>query len=164
MMKVLEQLKKRSKDIASIAFFVGSGFMLVIGALLILDFFYPEIFQDTHVDSNSLGVVFPALYFGVPLFISGIVVCLVRLAAVLSRRAGIAFKNLLRWGSLLLMLLGLLTLWHPVIGMSGQGATDLPVMIAGIMLLSSGVVSFLIALTVALRKSDVDIRAMRFPQ
>ncbi len=48
------------------------------------------------------------------------------------------------------MLFGILTLWHPVVGMSSAEVINLPVNIAGIMLLISGIILFLIAMTMML--------------
>jgi hypothetical protein len=144
-MNLLIQFKKRRKGIVAVALLVGSGLILVLGALLILNLWYPQIFQGTFAGSNSLGAVFPALYFGVPLLTSNIVVFLIRLAVVLSRRTGVAFSTLLGRGGLILLLLGGLTLWHPVIIMSSEGVIELPLVIAGVMLLISGGVSLLIA-------------------
>ncbi|SRR6266704_866368 len=140
-----EQLKKRRKGIVAVALLVGCGLIVVLGALLILILWYPQIFQGTFAGSNSLGAVFPALYFGIPLLASNIVVVLIRLAVVISRRTGIAFSALLGRGSIILMFLGLLTLWHPAIIMSSEGVIELPLVIAGVMLLISGGVSLLIA-------------------
>jgi serine/threonine protein kinase len=144
------QVKKRRKSIISVAVFAGAGLLLVCSALLILNLWYPNILQDPYVNASSLSAVFPALYFGVPLLTSGIMVCLMRLAIGISKRTGIASRTVLWQGSLLLMLFGVLTLWHPVVGMSSAGVINLPVNIAGIMLLISGIIPFLIAMTMML--------------
>jgi len=144
------QVKKRRKSIISVAVFAAAGLLLVCSALLILNLWYPNILQDPYVNASSLSAVFPALYFGVPLLTSGIMVCLMRLAIGISKRTGIASRTVLWQGSLLLMLFGVLTLWHPVVGMSSAGVINLPVNIAGIMLLISGIIPFLIAVTVML--------------
>ncbi len=136
---------KRRKSIVSIAILVCAGLILVLVSLLILNLWYPNILQEMYTDSNALGAVFPAIYFGIPLLISASVVCLIRLAVAISRRTGIAFSAVSRRGSLVLMLLGVLTLWHPGIGTSSDGA-----IITGIMLLVSGGVLFLIAITTAI--------------
>jgi len=144
------QVKKRRKSIISVAVFAGAGLILVCSALLILNLWYPNILQDPYVNASSLSAVFPALYFGVPLLTSGIMVCLMRLAIGISKRTGIASRTVLWQGSLLLMLCGVLTLWHPVVGMSSAGVINLPMDIAGIMLLISGIIPFLIAMTMML--------------
>jgi len=144
------QIKKRRKSIISVAVFAGAGLLLVCSAVLILNLWYPNILQDPYVNASSLSAVFPALYFGVPLLTSGIMVCLMRLAIGISKRTGIASRTVLWQGSLLLMLFGVLTLWHPVVGMSSAGVINLPVNIAGIMLLISGIIPFLIAVTMML--------------
>jgi len=144
------QVKKRRKSIISVAVFAAAGLLLVCSALLILNLWYPNILQDPYVNASSLSAVFPALYFGVPLLTSGIMVCLMRLAIGISKRTGIASRTVLWQGSLLLMLFGVLTLWHPVVGMSSAGVINLPVNIAGIMLLISGIIPFLIAVTMML--------------
>jgi serine/threonine protein kinase len=144
------QLKKRIKSIISVAVFAGAGLILVCSALLILNLWYPNILRGTYANASSLSAVFPALYFGVPLLTSGIVVCLMRLAIGISKRTGVASRTVLWQGSLLLMLFGVLTLWHPMVGMSSAEAINLPVNIAGIMLLISGIISFLIAITMTL--------------
>ena len=144
------QLKKRRKSIISVAVFAGAGLILVCSALLILNLWYPNIHRDTYANASSLSAVFPALYFGVPLLTSGIVVCLMRLAIGISKRTGVASRTVLWQGSLLLMLFGVLTLWHPMVGTSSAEAINLPVSIAGIMLLISGTIPFLIAITMTL--------------
>lgn len=151
-----EQLKKRRKGIVAVALLVGCGLILVLGALLILILWYPQIFQGTFAGSNSLGAVFPALYFGVPLLTINIVVFLIRLAVVISRRTGVAFSTLLGRGSIILIFLGLLTLWHPVIIMNSEGAIELLFAIAGAMLLISGGVSLLIAWAFVLWKAGLN--------
>ena len=144
------QIKKRRKSIISVAVFAGAGLLLVCSAVLILNLWYPNILQDPYVNASSLSAVFPALYFGVPLLTSGIMVCLMRLAIGISKRTGIASRTVLWQGSLLLMLFGVLTLWHPMVGMSSAGVINLPMNIAGIMLLISGIIPFLIAITMML--------------
>jgi serine/threonine protein kinase len=144
------QVKKRRKSIISVAVFAGAGLLLVCSAVLILNLWYPNILQDPYVNASSLSAVFPALYFGVPLLTSGIMVCLMRLAIGISKRTGIASRTVLWQGSLLLMLFGVLTLWHPMVGMSSAGVINLPMNIAGIMLLISGIIPFLIAITMML--------------
>ena len=119
-------------------------------ALLILTLCYPNILQGTYANASSLSAVFPALYFGVPLLTSGIVVCLARLAIAISRRSGIASRTVLWQGSLLLVLCGVLALWHTVVGMSGAGAIHLPLGIVGMMLVISGILSLLIAIAMVL--------------
>ena len=144
------QVKKRRKSIISVAVFAAAGLLLVCSALLILNLWYPNILQDPYVNASSLSAVFPALYFGVPLLTSGIMVCLMRLAIGISKRTGIASRTVLWQGSLLLMLFGVLTLWHPMVGMSSAGVINLPMNIAGMMLLISGIIPFLIAITMML--------------
>jgi len=144
------QVKKRRKSIISVAVFAAAGLLLVCSAVLILNLWYPNILRDPYTNASSLSAVFPALYFGVPLLTSGIMVCLMRLAIGISKRTGIASRTVLWQGSLLLMLFGILTLWHPVVGMSSAGVINLPVNIAGIMLLISGIILFLIAMTMML--------------
>ncbi len=144
------QVKKRRKSIISVAVFAAAGLLLVCSAVLILNLWYPNILRDPYTNASSLSAVFPALYFGVPLLTSGIMVCLMRLAIGISKRTGIASRTVLWQGSLLLMLFGVLTLWHPVVGMSSAGVINLPVNIAGIMLLISGIILFLIAMTMML--------------
>jgi serine/threonine protein kinase len=73
------QFKKSRKSIISVAVFTGAGLILVFSALLILNLWYPNILKGTYANASSLSAVFPALYFGVPLLTSGIVVCLARL-------------------------------------------------------------------------------------
>jgi hypothetical protein len=133
-----------------VAVFAGSGLILVFSALLILSLWYPNILKGTYANASSLSAVFPALYFGVPLLTSGIVVCLARLAIGISRRTGIASRTLLWQGSLLLMLFGVLTLWHSMVGMSSAKAINLPLSIVGMMLLISGILSLLIAIAMML--------------
>ena len=144
------QFKKRRKSIISVAVFTGAGLLLVFSALLILNLWYPNILKGTYANASSLSAVFPALYFGVPLLTSGIVACLARLAIGISRRTGIASRTLLWQGSLLLVLFGVLTLWHPMVGMSSAKAINLPLSIVGIMLLIGGVLLFLIAIAMVL--------------
>ena len=144
------QVKKRRKSIISVAVFAAAGLLLVYSAVLILHLWYPNILRDPYTNASSLSAVFPALYFGVPLLTSGIMVCLMRLAIGISKRTGIASRTVLWQGSLLLMLFGILTLWHPVVGMSSAEVINLPVNIAGIMLLISGIILFLIAMTMML--------------
>ena len=144
------QFKERRKSIISVAVFAGAGLVLVFSALLILNLWYPNILKGTYANASSLSAVFPALYFGVPLLTSGIVVCLARLAIGISRRTGIASRALLWQGSLLLVLFGVLTLWHPMVGMSSAEAINLPLSIVGIMLLISGILLFLIAIALML--------------
>ncbi len=144
------QVKKRRKSIISVAVFAAAGLLLVCSAVLILNLWYPNILRDPYTNASSLSAVFPALYFGVPLLTSGIMVCLMRLAIGISKRTGIASRTVLWQGSLLLMLFGILTLWHPVVGMSSAEVINLPVNIAGIMLLISGIILFLIAMTMML--------------
>ena len=144
------QFKKRRKSIISVAVFAGAGLILVFSALLILNLWYPNILKGTYANASSLSAVFPALYFGVPLLTSGIVVCLARLAIGISRRTGIASRTLLWQGSLLLVLFGVLTLWHPMVGMSSAETINLPLSIVGSMLLISGILLFLIAIAVML--------------
>jgi len=144
------QVKKRRKSIISVAVFAAAGLLLVCSAVLILNLWYPNILRDPYTNASSLSAVFPALYFGVPLLTSGIIVCLMRLAIGISKRMGIASRTVLWQGSLLLMLFGVLTLWHPVVGMSSAEAINLPMNIAGIMLLISGIIPFLIAMTMML--------------
>jgi len=144
------QFKKRRKSIISVAVFTGAGLLLVFSALLILNLWYPNILKGTYANASSLSAVFPALYFGFPLLTSGIVVCLARLAIGISRRTGIASRTLLWQGSLLLVLFGVLTLWHPMVGMSSAKAIHLPLSIVGIMLLISGILLFLIAIAMML--------------
>jgi serine/threonine protein kinase len=144
------QVKKRRKSIISVAVFAAAGLLLVCSAVLILNLWYPNILRDSYANASSLSAVFPALYFGVPLLTSVIVVCLMRLAIGISKRTGIASRTVLWQGSLLLMLFGVLTLWHPTVGMSSAEAINLPMNIAGIMLLISGIIPFLIAMTMML--------------
>lgn len=144
------QFKKRRKSIISVAVFAGAGLILVCSALLILNLWYPNILKGTYANASSLSTVFPALYFGVPLLTSGIVVCLARLAIGISRRTGIASRTLLWQGSLLLVLFGVLTLWHPMVGMSSAEAINLPLSIVGMMLIISGILLFLIAIAMML--------------
>ena len=144
------QYKKRRKSIISVAVFAGAGLILVFSALLILNLWYPNILKGTYANTSSLSAVFPALYFGVPLLTSVIVVCLARLAIGISRRTGIASRTLLWQGSLLLVLFSVLTLWHPMVGMSSAETINLPLSIVGSMLLISGVLLFLIAIAVML--------------
>ena len=144
------QFKKRRKSIISVAVFAGSGLILVFSALLILSLWYPNILKGTYANASSLSAVFPALYFGVPLLTSGIVVCLARLAIGISRRTGIASRTLVWQGSLLLVLFGVLTLWHSMVGMSSAEAINLPLSIVGMMLLISGILQFLIAVAMML--------------
>jgi len=144
------QVKKRRKSIISVAVFAAAGLLLVCSAVLILNLWYPNILRDPYTNASSLSAVFPALYFGVPLLTSGIMVCLMRLAIGISKRTGIASRTVLWQGSLLLMLFGILTLWHPVVGKSSAEVINLPVNIAGIMLLISGIILFLIAMTMML--------------
>ena len=146
----IPQVKKRRKSIISVAVFAAAGLLLVCSAVLILNLWYPNILRDPYTNASSLSAVFPALYFGVPLLTSGIIVCLMRLAIGISKRMGIASRTVLWQGSLLLMLFGVLTLWHPVVGMSSAEAINLPMNIAGIMLLISGIIPFLIAMTMML--------------
>ena len=155
-MNLLIQFKKRRTGIVAVALLVGGGLMMVLGALLILNLWYPQIFQDTFAGSNSLGAVFPAFYFGVPLLTSNIVVFLIRLAAVICRRTGVAFSTLLGRGSFILLLLGGLILWHPVIIISSEGTIELPLVIAGVMLLVSGGVSLLITWAFVLWKAGLN--------
>ena len=144
------QFKKGRKSIISVAVFAGAGLLLVFGALLILNLWYPNILKGTYANASSLSAVFPALYFGVPLLTSGIVMCLARLAIEISRRTGIASRTVLWQGSLLLVLCGVLTLWHPMVGMSSAETIHLPLSIVGSMLLISGILLFLIAIAVLL--------------
>jgi hypothetical protein len=144
------QFKKGRKSIISVAVFAGAGLLLVFSALLILNLWYPNILKGTYANASSLSAVFPALYFGAPLLTSGIVVCLARLAIGISRRTGIASRTLLWQGSLLLVLCGVLTLWHPMVGMSSAETIHLPLNIVGSMLLISGVLLFLIAMAMML--------------
>ena len=144
------QFKKGRKSIISVAVFAGAGLVLVFGALLILNLWYPNILKGTYANASSLSAVFPALYFGVPLLTSGIVMCLARLAIEISRRTGIASRTVLWQGSLLLVLCGVLTLWHPMVGMSSAETIHLPLSIVGSMLLISGILLFLIAIAVLL--------------
>lgn len=144
------QFKKRRKSIISVAVFAGAGLILVLTALLILNLWYPKILQGTYANTSSLSAVFPALYFGVPLLTSGIVACLARLAIGISRRTGIASRTVLWQGSLLLVLCGVLALWHPMVGMSSAEVIHLPLSIVGMMLVISGILIFLIAVGGAL--------------
>jgi len=138
--------KKRRIGIAASALLAGGGLILVLISLMLLYLWYPAILQNSFADANSLGTLFPAVYFGIPLIISANVLGHIRLAVAISRRTGITFSLLLAQGSLLLMLLGLLILWHPIITASSGGA----ILIAGILLLISGSVSLLIAGSAAL--------------
>jgi hypothetical protein len=138
--------KKRRIGIAASALLAGGGLILVLISLILLHLWYPAILLDSFADVNSLGALFPAIYFGIPLIISANVVGHIRLAVAISSRTGITFSLLLAQGSLLLMLLGLLILWHPITTASSGGA----ILIAGILLLSSGSVSLLIAGSAAL--------------
>jgi serine/threonine protein kinase len=147
---VVAQFKKARKNIISVAVFAGAGLILVGIALLMLNLWYPNILHGTYANTDSLSAVFPALYFGVPLLTSGIVVCLTRLAIGISRRAGIASRTVLWRGSLLLVLFGALALWHTIVGMSGAGAIDLPLGIVGMMLLISGILLLLIVMAMVL--------------
>ena len=70
------QFKKGRKSIISVAVFAGAGLLLVFSALLILNLWYPNILKGTYANASSLSAVFPALYFGIPLLTSVIVVCL----------------------------------------------------------------------------------------
>lgn len=146
-MNMLKQFnEKRRIGIAASALLAGGGLILVLISLMLLYLWYPAILQNSFADANSLGTLFPAVYFGIPLIISANVLGHIRLAVAISRRTGITFSLLLAQGSLLLMLLGLLILWHPVITASSGGA----ILIAGILLLISGGVSLLIAGSTAL--------------
>jgi hypothetical protein len=146
-MNMLKQFnEKRRIGITASALLAGGGLILVLISLMLLYLWYPAILQDNFADANSLGASFPAVYFGIPLIISANVLGHIRLAVAISRRTGITFSLLLAQGSLLLMLLGLLILWHPVITASSGGA----ILIAGILLLISGSVSLLIAGSAAL--------------
>jgi len=138
--------EKRRIGIAASALLAGGGLILVLISLMLLYLWYPAILQNSFADANSLGALFPAVYFGIPLIISANVLGHIRLAVAISRRTGITFSLLLAQGSLLLMLLGLLILWHPIITASSGGA----ILIAGILLLISGSVSLLIAGSAAL--------------
>jgi len=138
--------EKRRIGIAASALLAGGGLILVLISLMLLYLWYPAILQNSFADANSLGTLFPAVYFGIPLIISANVLGHIRLAVAISRRTGITFSLLLAQGSLLLMLLGLLILWHPIITASSGGA----ILIAGILLLISGSVSLLIAGSAAL--------------
>jgi hypothetical protein len=140
--------KKRRIGIAASASLASGGLILVLISLMLLYLWYPAILQDNFADANSLGASFPAVYFGIPLIISANVLGHIRLAVAISRRTGITFSLLLAQGSLLLMLLGLLILWHPIITASSGGA----ILIAGILLLISGSVSLLIAGSAALAR------------
>src|SRR5258708_14415901 len=144
------RLLGRRKSIISVAVFAGAGLILVCSALLILNLWYPNILQDPYANASSLSAVFPALYFGVPLLTSGIMVCLMRLAIGISKRTGIASRTVLWQGSLLLMLFGVLTLWHPMVGMSSAEAINLSMNIADLILLITGVISFFIDMTIIL--------------
>ena len=144
------QCKKGRKSIISVAVFAGAGLLLVLSALLILNLWYPNILKGTYANASSLSAVFPALYFGVPLLTSGIVVCLARLAIAISRRTGIASRTVLWQGSLLFVLCGVLALWHPMVGMSSAQAIHLPLSIVGMMLLISGILSLLIVIAMML--------------
>jgi len=146
-MNMLKQFnEKRRIGIAASALLAGGGLILVLISLMLLYLWYPAILQNSFADANSLGALFPAVYFGIPLIISANVLGHIRLAVAISRRTGITFSLLLAQGSLLLMLLGLLILWHPIITASSGGA----ILIAGILLLISGSVSLLIAGSTAL--------------
>ena len=146
-MNVLKQFtKKRRIGIAASALLAGGGLILVLISLMLLYLWYPAILQNSFADANSLGALFPAVYFGIPLIISANVLGHIRLAVAISRRTGITFSPLLAQGSLLWMLLGLLILWHPLITAGSGGA----MLIAGILLLISGSVSLLIAGSAAL--------------
>jgi hypothetical protein len=146
-MNMLKQFnEKRRIGIAASALLAGGGLILVLISLMLLYLWYPAILQNSFADANSLGALFPAVYFGIPLIISANVLGHIRLAVAISRRTGITFSLLLAQGSLLLMLLGLLILWHPIITASSGGA----ILIAGILLLISGSVSLLIAGSAAL--------------
>jgi len=146
-MNMLKQFnEKRRIGIAASPLLAGGGLILVLISLLLLHLWYPAILQNSFAGASSLGTSFPAIYFGIPLIISANVLGHIRLAVAISRRAGITFSLLLAQGSLLLMLLGLLILWHPMITASSGGA----ILIAGILLLSSGSVSLLIAGSAAL--------------
>lgn len=147
---VVARFKKGRKSIISVAVFAGAGLILVCSALLILNLWYPNILKGTYANASSLSAVFPALYFGVPALTSGIVVCLARLAIGISRRTGIASRTLLWQGSLLLVLFGVLALWHSMVGMSGAQAINLPLDIVGMMLLISGILLLLIAIAMVL--------------
>ena len=68
----------------------------------------------------------------------------------ISRRTGIAARTVLWQGSLLFVLCGVVTLWHPMVGMSSAQAIHLPVSIGGVMLLISGMLLFLIAIDMLL--------------
>lgn len=138
--------KKRSIGIAASALLAGGGLILVLISLLLLQLWYPAILQDSFADANSLGALFPAIYFGIPLIISANVLGHIRLAVAISRRTGITFSPLLAQGSLLWMLLGLLILWHPII----PAVSGAAIHIAGILLLIGGSVSLLIAGSAAL--------------
>jgi len=92
---VVAQFKKGRKSIISMAVFACAGLILILSALLILNLWYPNILQGTYANTSSLSAVFSALYFGVPLLTSGIVVCLARLAIGISRRTGIASRTVL---------------------------------------------------------------------
>ena len=137
--------KKRRIGIAASALLASGGLILVLISLLLLHLWYPAILQDSFADANSLGALFPAIYFGIPLIISANVLGHIRLAVAISRRTGITFSPLLAQGSLLWMLLGLLILWHPIIPAGGAA-----IHIAGILLLIGGSVSLLIAGSAAL--------------
>jgi hypothetical protein len=139
-------IKKRRIGIAAGALLAGGGLILVLISLMLLHLWYPAILQDSFADANSLGALFPAVYFGIPLIISANVLGHIRLAVAISRRTGITFSSLLAQGGLLWILLGLLILWHPTITASSGGA----MLIAGILLLISGSVSLLIAGSAAL--------------
>ena len=146
-MNMLKQFnEKRRIGIAASALLAGGGLILVLISLMLLYLWYPAILQNSFADANSLGALFPAVYFGIPLIISANVLGHIRLAVAISRRTGITFSLLLAQGSLLLMLLGLLILWHPIITASSGGA----ILLAGILLLISGSVSLLIAGSAAL--------------
>jgi len=147
---VVAQFKKGRKSIISMAVFACAGLILILSALLILNLWYPNILQGTYANTSSLSAVFSALYFGVPLLTSGIVVCLARLAIGISRRTGIASRTVLWQGSLLFVLGGVLTLWHPMVGMRGAQAINLPLGIVGMMLLISGILLLLIVIAMVL--------------
>ena len=115
-MNMLKQFnEKRRIGITASALLAGGGLILVLISLMLLYLWYPAILQNSFADANSLGALFPAVYFGIPLIISANVLGHIRLAVAISRRTGITFSLLLAQGSLLLMLLGLLILWHPII-------------------------------------------------
>jgi len=145
--------KKRSVGISSIALFVGSDLLLVLGALLIVYLLDPNRLPGMETDANVLlGAL---IYIGFPLFISGDVIYLIRQALAISRRTGITFSAILGRGSLLIVLFGVFALWHPVIQISSEGTIGWLVLIAGILLLISGGLSFLIALTMSIWEGDL---------